>query len=258
MDQHQQVICCATSTLLFLNLPPLHRLPTPQNTSFPAFEFKTGTAQQQQQPANKAPMFVNPFAVTKQPAAAAVPDSLRMMDQRMASPEPATPASITSETCGAAAAAGGPPLTTLASLSKLSGASDNSGTVTPLTNMHASHVPLSSYYNSGSPQPAAAAAAAGKKASKLVWGDVLLWKQPLQTATIFISGLAAFGLLNFAAYGAHKMTLMSGGCPRGQGPRSGRVEGIPPQHREQAQPPPHDRGCPWPAHTACSRRSAQL
>jgi hypothetical protein len=170
---------------------------------------------QQQQPASKAP-YGKPFAVAKQPAAAAVPDSLRMMDQRMASPEPATPASITSETRGApAAAAGGPPLTTLASLSKLSGggASDHSGTVTPLTNMHASHVPLSSY-NSGSPEPAvtAAAAAAGKKASKLVWGDILLWKQPLQTATIFVSGLAAFGLLNFAAYGAHKMTLMSGGC----------------------------------------------
>lgn len=251
------MICCATSTLLFLNLPPLHLLPTPQNTSFPAFEFKMGTAQQQQQPASKAP-FVNPFAVTKQPAAAAVPDSLRMMDQRMASPEPATPASITSETRGApAAATGGPPLTTLASLSKLSGASDNSGTVTPLTNMHASHVPLSSYYNSGSPEPAAAAAS--KKASKLVWGDVLLWKQPLQTATIFISGLAAFGLLNFAAYGAHKMTLMSGGCVPGVRGHKGLAESrrSVPRTAAQAQAPSHD-SCPWPAHTACSRRSAQL
>lgn len=37
-----------------------------------------------------------------------------------------------------------------------------------------------------------------------------MWKEPLQTTTIFIAGLALFALVTFAAYGAHKMTLMSG------------------------------------------------
>jgi hypothetical protein len=50
----------------------------------------------------------------------------------------------------------------------------------------------------------------GKKTSKIVWGDILMWKQPLQTTTVFVAGLAAFGVLTFAAYGAHKMTVMSG------------------------------------------------
>jgi hypothetical protein len=74
-----------------------------------------------------------------------------------------------------------------------------------MTNMHASHVPLSTY--SGTPD---AVRNAAKQPSKLVWGDILMWKQPLQSATLFIAGLAGFGLLTFAAYGAHNMTLMSG------------------------------------------------
>jgi hypothetical protein len=74
-----------------------------------------------------------------------------------------------------------------------------------MTSMHASHVPLSTY----SETPDAVRNAA-KQPSKLVWGDILMWKQPLQSATLFIAGLAGFGLLTFAAYGAHNMTLMSG------------------------------------------------
>lgn len=164
-----------------------------------AFEgFKVG----QQQVVQPNKVYSNPFtAVPKQPAAA--PADTRMMDQIMSSPEPSTPASVSSESRGGPA---GPPLTTLASLSKLPPA--DSSTVTPMTNMHASHVPLSTY--SGTPQASAAAGASSKAASKIVWDDVLMWRQPMQTATLFVAGLAAFALLNFAAYGAHKMTLMSG------------------------------------------------
>lgn len=151
-----------------------------------------------QQPMSKA--YVNPFtAGLKQPAAADISSS-RMVDQ-MASPEPATPASITSESRGGPS---GPPLTTLASLSKQQMSPSDSDTVTPLVNMRASHVPLSTY--SGSPP----VAEMGKKPSKIVWGDILMWKQPLQTTTVFVAGLAVFGVLTFAAYGAHKVTVMSG------------------------------------------------
>lgn len=174
-----------------------------QNT---AFEFKpVGQQAAVQQPSSKA--YVNPFTaglVRQQPAAAATADVPvgRMMVDQMASPEPSTPASITSESRGGPS---GPPLTTLASLSKQQMSPSDSDTVTPLVNMRASHVPLSTY--SGSP---AGAAEGAKKAGKIVWGDILMWRQPLQTATVFVGGLAAFGLLTFAAYGAHKMTLMSG------------------------------------------------
>lgn len=158
-----------------------------QNT----FEFKPMGQQQMQQPAK----VMNPFtAGLRQPVGSA--DSTRIVDQVMHSPEPVTPASITSESRGGPA---GPPLTTLASLSKMS--PSDSDTVTPMANMHTSHVPLSTY--SGSPPVA-------KKASKIVWQDIFMWKEPLQTTTIFIAGLALFALVTFAAYGAHKMTLMSG------------------------------------------------
>jgi len=147
--------------------------------------------QQMQQPAKA----MNPFtAGLRQPVGSA--DSTRMVHPVMHSPEPVTPASITSESRGGPA---GPPLTTLASLSKMS--PSDSDTVTPMVNMHTSHVPLSAY--SGSPPVA-------KKASKIVWQDIFMWKEPLQTTTIFIAGLALFALVTFAAYGAHKMTLMSG------------------------------------------------
>lgn len=170
-----------------------------QNT----FEFKPvggqNQAVQHQQPSSK----VFPFtAALRQPSAAAAGGgSTRIMDAYMQSPEPATPASITSESRGGPA---GPPLTTLASLSKMS--PSDSDTVTPLANMHASHVPLSTY--AGSPDDVVAA----KKCAggKFVWQAILMWQEPMQTATVFIAGLTAFGLLNFAAYGAHKMTLMSG------------------------------------------------
>lgn len=150
-----------------------------------------------QQPVQPSKAYVNPFPL--KPTAADISSS-RMVDQ-MVSPEPATPASITSESRGGPS---GPPLTTLASLSKQMGPSD-SDTVTPLANMRASHVPLSTY--SGSPP----VAEAGKKSpSRIVWSDILMWRQPLQTTTVFVAGLAAFGLLTFAAYGAHKMTVLSG------------------------------------------------
>jgi hypothetical protein len=183
--------------------------------------FKVG--QQQVVQPSKVP--ANPFtAVPKQPAAA--PANTRMMDQIMSSPDPVTPASVSSESRGAPA---GPPLTTLASLSKMPPA--DSGTVTPMTNMHASHVPLSTY--SGTPAASAAAGIGSKAASKIVWGDVLMWRQPMQTATLFVAGLAAFALLNFAAYGAHKMTLMSGK----------RMHWAPRQQQQQQQYEYHEQPC---------------
>jgi hypothetical protein len=192
-----------------------------QNT----FEFKIGAQQPVMQPSSKPYTVNNPFtAGLKQQAPIA--DSTRMMDQR-ASPEPATPASITSESRGGLA---GPPLTTLASLNKL--ATSDSDTLTPMTNMHASHVPLSTY--SGTPD---AVRNAAKQPRKLVWGDILMWKQPMQSATIFIAGLAGFGLLNFAAYGAHKMTLMSG-----RGPINTRhVSTKPDLHAQCANPTPEQQ-----------------
>lgn len=42
------------------------------------------------------------------------------------------------------------------------------------------------------------------------WADILLWKEPLQSFAMFVTGLLAFGLVTFAAYGAHRMTLVSG------------------------------------------------
>ncbi|KAF6255089.1 Reticulon-domain-containing protein [Scenedesmus sp. NREL 46B-D3] len=56
--------------------------------------------------------------------------------------------------------------------------------------------------------PSADAAAAPR--APIVWSDILLWKEPLQSLAIFCAGLLAFGLFTFAAYGAHKMTLVSG------------------------------------------------
>lgn len=169
------------------------------------FEFKVG------QPTVQASKFsVNPFAAAPKLQPAAANDSARMADQVLPSPEPATPASVTSESRGGPAA---PPVATYASISKGASPTD-SGTVTPLVNMHASHVPLSTY--TGSPD-LAAAVAASKRPSKVNYSDILLWKEPLQTATIFIAGTAGFALLNFAAYGAHNMTLMSGAKDRGKG-----------------------------------------
>eukprot|EP00879_Flechtneria_rotunda_P024092 GHRR01025530.1.p3 GENE.GHRR01025530.1~~GHRR01025530.1.p3 ORF type:complete len:118 (-),score=35.68 GHRR01025530.1:767-1120(-) len=52
--------------------------------------------------------------------------------------------------------------------------------------------------------------AAGATNHPLVWSEILLWHEPLQTAVVFLGGLLAFGLLTFAAYGTHQMTLVSG------------------------------------------------
>jgi hypothetical protein len=60
--------------------------------------------------------------------------------------------------------------------------------------------------------PSADAAAAAIPRGPIVWSDILLWKEPLQSFAIFVTGLLAFGVFNFAAYGAHKMTLVSGAC----------------------------------------------
>lgn len=51
------------------------------------------------------------------------------------------------------------------------------------------------------------------------WADILLWKEPLQSFAMFVTGLLAFGLVTFAAYGAHRMTLVSGALlnPAGAG-----------------------------------------
>lgn len=196
----------------------------------PGFAFGGGGISAAAAPAAKA---VPPPNKT---AAAAAGDSRRVLDQAMVqrreSPEPATPASVTSADMRGGdrgpSAAGAPPLTTLASLSKMGGGgglqaasdSDADTTVTPLANMHVSHVPLSSYNNTmgmmtpeGATTTSSSSKAGGGSAtwsSKIVWGDILMWRSPLQTATVFVAGAAAFWLANFAAYGAHKMTLMSG------------------------------------------------
>jgi hypothetical protein len=60
--------------------------------------------------------------------------------------------------------------------------------------------------------PSADAAAAATPKGPIVWSDILLWKEPLQSLAIFFAGLLAFGAFTFAAYGAHKMTLVSGAC----------------------------------------------
>jgi hypothetical protein len=60
--------------------------------------------------------------------------------------------------------------------------------------------------------PSADAAAAATPRGPIVWSDILLWKEPLQSLAIFVAGLLAFGVFTFAAYGAHKMTLVSGAC----------------------------------------------
>lgn len=161
------------------------------------FSFGAPAAAQQRKP-------VASFA----PAAA---DALRTQDQvRMQQPEPATPGSVTSESRGMDEP-GPPPLTTLHNLNTpvAFGAASDSDTVTPLMPAHsAGHVPRSmAFAEDDSP-----AAVTASKSRKLVWSDVLLWKAPLQTASIFVLGLVTFWLLTFAAYGAHKFTLVSGGC----------------------------------------------
>jgi len=45
---------------------------------------------------------------------------------------------------------------------------------------------------------------------RINWTNIILWKEPLQSLFIFTVGLFAFGLLTFAAYGAHNMTVVSG------------------------------------------------
>jgi hypothetical protein len=45
---------------------------------------------------------------------------------------------------------------------------------------------------------------------RINWTNIILWKEPLQSLFIFTVGLSAFGLLTFAAYGAHNMTVVSG------------------------------------------------
>eukprot|EP00775_Hariotina_reticulata_P010174 gene10174-10334_t len=44
---------------------------------------------------------------------------------------------------------------------------------------------------------------------RINWTNIILWKEPLQSLFIFTVGLLAFGLLTFAAYGAHSMTVVS-------------------------------------------------
>lgn len=44
----------------------------------------------------------------------------------------------------------------------------------------------------------------------LVWSDVLLWKEPLQTLAIFMLGLVCFSFFTFLLYGAHSMSFVSG------------------------------------------------
>jgi hypothetical protein len=45
---------------------------------------------------------------------------------------------------------------------------------------------------------------------KLVWSNILMWEEPLQTLAVFLAGLGGYWLLTFAAYGAHTMTLVTG------------------------------------------------
>jgi hypothetical protein len=57
---------------------------------------------------------------------------------------------------------------------------------------------------------AAATPAPAAPRAPIVWSDILLWKEPLQSLAIFFAGLIGFGVVTFAAYGAHRMTLVSG------------------------------------------------
>lgn len=46
-------------------------------------------------------------------------------------------------------------------------------------------------------------------ATPLMWSDLLLWTEPLQTLVIFVGGLMAFGLFTWVAYGTHNWSLLS-------------------------------------------------
>lgn len=46
-------------------------------------------------------------------------------------------------------------------------------------------------------------------ATPLVWSELLLWTEPLQTLVVFVGGLVAFGLFTWVAYGAHNWSLLS-------------------------------------------------
>ncbi len=58
--------------------------------------------------------------------------------------------------------------------------------------------------------PATVAAPPAAAVAAVTWGDVLAWKHPIRSAFWFLAGLLMFGVVSYAMYGPHKITLVSG------------------------------------------------
>eukprot|EP00879_Flechtneria_rotunda_P007148 GHRR01007501.1.p1 GENE.GHRR01007501.1~~GHRR01007501.1.p1 ORF type:complete len:308 (+),score=98.45 GHRR01007501.1:213-1136(+) len=91
-----------------------------------------------------------------------------------------------------------------------SGMSQDQGTPAPATPASVTGESQGTPTVINTPASTPAPPAAGATNHPLVWSEILLWHEPLQTAVVFLGGLLAFGLLTFAAYGTHQMTLVSG------------------------------------------------